>query len=155
MSPKLMDWEGEWVPKVIEIWMLACINKSLKNRWVWRPTLKKIVEKTFPKTTYFSHAFFNRFWRGLGRVLGGFWEGFGSSLASLGALLSLFFLRLCCQEGPRGSKRWPRGLLGSIWDAFGRVFGRGLGGFWRSKCVFFWYFLHISQTKNGNGQYHF
>ena len=91
MSPKLMDWEGERVPKISENWMLACIKKSLKNRWFRRPKLKKIVKKTVPKTMYFLHAFFSRFWRGLGRVLGGFWEGFGSSLAFLGALLSLFF----------------------------------------------------------------
>ena len=91
MRPKLMDWEGERLPKIDEIWMLACIKNSLKNRWLWRPKFKKIVKKTLPKTMYFSHAFFNRFWRGLGRVLGGFWEGFGSSLASLGALLSFFF----------------------------------------------------------------
>ena len=71
MRPKLMDWEGERVPKINEIWMLACIKNSLKNRWFWRPKLKNLVKKTFPKTIYFSHAFFDRFWRGLGRVLGG------------------------------------------------------------------------------------
>ena len=31
MHPKLVDWEGERVPKIDEIWMLACIKKSLKN----------------------------------------------------------------------------------------------------------------------------
>ena len=78
MHPKLMDWEGERVPKIDEIWMLACIKNSLKNRWLWRPKLKNIMKKTLPKTMYFSHAFFNGFWRGLGRVLGGFWEGLGA-----------------------------------------------------------------------------
>ena len=80
MRPKLMDWEGERVPKISENWMLACIKKSLKNRWFWKPTLKNIVTKTLPKTMYFSHAFLNGFWRVLGRVLGGFWEGFGRVL---------------------------------------------------------------------------
>ena len=91
MHPKLMDWEGERVPKISEIWMMACIKNSLKNRWFWRSKLKRIVKKTLPKTMYFSHAFFNGFWGGLGRVWGGFWEGFGGPLASLGAFLSLFF----------------------------------------------------------------
>ena len=86
-----MAWEGERVSKIDEIWMIACIKKLLKNRWFWRPKLEKIVKKTVPKTMYFLHAFFDEFWRGLGKVLGGFWEGFGSSLASLGAVLSLFF----------------------------------------------------------------
>ena len=61
MRPKLMDWEGERLPKIDEIWMLACINNSLKNRWFWRPALKNIVKKALPKTMYFSHAFFSRF----------------------------------------------------------------------------------------------
>ena len=91
MSLKLMDWEGERVPKIDKIWMPACIKKSLKNRWFWTPKSKKIVNKTFPKTIYFSHAFFNRFWRGFRRVSGRFWEGFGTSLASLGTLLRFFF----------------------------------------------------------------
>ena len=91
MRQILMDWEGERLPKIDEIWMLACIKNSLKNRWFWRPKLKKIVKKTLPKTIYFSHAFFDGFWRVLARVLGGFMEGFGSSLASLEALSSFFF----------------------------------------------------------------
>ena len=91
MRPKLMDWEGERVQQIYEIWMPACIKRSLKNRWFGRPELKKIVNKTFPKTIYFSHAFFNRVWKGFGRVSGGFWEGFGTSLAFLGTLLRFFF----------------------------------------------------------------
>ena len=62
-------------------------------------------------------------WARFSMVLDRFWEGFGTSLASLVALLSVFFSRLCCQEGSRGSKRQPRGLLGSIWDGFGEVLG--------------------------------
>ena len=91
MCPKLRDWEGERVPKIDEIWMLACIKNSMQNGWFGRPKFKKIVKKTFPKTMFFSHTFFNGFWKGLGRDLGGFWEGFGTFWASLEALLGLFF----------------------------------------------------------------
>ena len=125
MSLKLMDWEGERVPKIDEFWMPACIKKSLKIRWFWKPKLKKIVKKTFPKTIYLLHAFLNRFWRGLGRVLGGVWELLGVSWATF----KLLFLSVCCQEGPRGSKRRPRDLLGSIWVGPGGV----LEGFGRPK----------------------
>ena len=91
MSQKTMDWEGERVPKIDEIWMLACIKNSMRNGWFLRPKFKKIVKKTFPKTVFFSHVFLIGFGKGLGRDLGGFWEGFGTSWASLGALLELFF----------------------------------------------------------------
>ena len=87
MRPKLMDWEGEGVPKNDEIWMPAGIKKSLKNKWFGMPKLQKIVKKTVRKITYFSHAIFNRFWRGLGRVLGGVWEGFGEGLGRFGWIL--------------------------------------------------------------------
>ena len=90
MSQNLMDGEGERVPKIIKIGMIARIKNSLKNWWFWKPKFKKIVKQTLLKTMFFSRAFFNRFWKGLGRVLGGSWEGFGSSWASLGALLDLF-----------------------------------------------------------------
>ena len=140
MRPKLMDWEGERVPKINEIWMLACIKNSLKNRWFWKPKLEKILKKTLPKTMYFSHAFFNGFSKGLGRVLGSVWDLLGVSWGTLKPL----FLRLCCQEGPRGPKRWPRGLLGPIWDGFGEVLGR----VWEAKMNnkiwtnrYFWYFF--------------
>ena len=58
-------------------------------------------------------------------------EDFGTVLAEVWELLGVswgtfkpFFSRLFCQEGPRGSNRRPRGLLGSSWDGFGRVLGR-------------------------------
>ena len=114
MRPKLMDWEGERVPKNDEIWMLACIKKSMQNRWFWRPKFKKIVKNRAPKTMYFSHAFFlsilERFGEGFGKVLGRFWKLLGVSWDTF----MLFFARLFCQEGPRGSKRRPRGFLGSV-----------------------------------------
>ena len=127
MHPKLLDWEGERVPKINEIWMLACIKNSLKNSWFRRPKFKKITKKTIPKTMYFLHAFLNRFWRGLGRVLGEVWDLLGVSWGTFKPL----FLRLCCQEGSRGSKRRPRGLLGSISEGFRRVLGR----VWEAKMV--------------------
>ena len=69
-----------------------------------------------------------------GGVWGGFWKGFGTgsgaSWCSWGTF-RLLFLRLCCQEGPRGSKMRSRGLLGSIWDGFGGV----LGGVGEAKMV--------------------
>ena len=108
MHPKLMDWESERVPKINEIWMLACIKNSLKNNWFRRPKFKKITKKTIPQTMYFLHAFFIDF----GKVWGGFWERFGTSLASLGALLSVFFQGFVAkrtQEGPRGGQEDQNG----------------------------------------------
>ena len=122
MHPKLMDWEGERVPQINEIWMLACIKNSLKNSWFRRPKFKKITKKTIPKTMYFLDAFLNRFRRGLGRVLGEVWGLLGVSWGTFKRLFS----RLCCQEDPRGFKRRPGGLLGSIWHGFGKVLGRVL-----------------------------
>ena len=86
MRPKLMDWEGEKLPKIDEIWMLARIKNSLKNRWFWRPQLKKIITKTLPQTISFSHAFFIDF----GEVLGGFWESLGRGLGDPWRLLGHF-----------------------------------------------------------------
>ena len=59
----------------------------------------------------------------MGRV----WDLLGVSWGTFEPL----FLRLCCQEGPRGSKRRPRGLLGSIWEGFGGVLGR----VWEVKMI--------------------
>ena len=70
-------------------------------------------------------------WKGLelflGGVWGGFWERFGTSLASLGALLNVFFQGFVAkraQEGPRGGQE-------VCWTRFGIVlerFWEGLGG---------------------------
>ena len=91
MCPKLRDWEVERVPKIDEIWMLACINNSMQNGWFWKPKFKKIVKKNDSKNHVFSACVFllilERFGEGFGKVLG----DFGSCLASLGAFLSLFF----------------------------------------------------------------
>ena len=64
----------------------------------------------------------------------GFGKGLGEVLEVLGVSWGTFkplFSRLFCQEGPRESKRQPRGLLGSIWDGFGKV----LGKVWHAKIV--------------------
>ena len=98
--------------------------------------------------SFLGLSIFHRFSTVLGRVWGGFGEGLGRVLGGvwtpLGVSWGIFkplFLRLCCQEGPRGSKRRPRGLLGSIWEGFGGVLGR----VWEAKLVkklrflvFFW-----------------
>ena len=126
MRPKLMDWEGEKVPQINEIWMLACIKNSLKNHWLRRLKFKKITKKMIPKTMYFLHPFLNRFWKGLGRVLAGFWEGFGTSLAFLGAFLNLFFegfVAKRAQEGPRGGQEVPWARFGKVLDGFWELLG--------------------------------
>ena len=77
----------------------------------------------FKNVIFFAYVFesiLERFGEGFGRVLGGVRELLGVSWGTF----KLLFLRLCCQEGPRGPKRRPRGLLGSIWDGFGEVLGR-------------------------------
>ena len=75
---------------------------------------------------------------GFGRVVGGVWDLLGVSWGTFKSL----FLSLCCQEGPRGSKRRPRGLLDSIWDGFGEVLG-GLGRPKLSNNQDFWYFFDM------------
>ena len=127
-----MDWEGDRVPKIREIWMLERSKKSLKNRWFSRPKSRTNVKKTPPKTPFFALAFFTWFWKGLGLVLGGFWEGFGAFLASLGPLLASFFGACILNALLKGSWR----LLGWIltpfwggWEGSGEDFGRVLGEF--------------------------
>ena len=68
-----------------------------------------------------------RFLMDFGGVRGGFWEGFGTSLASLGALWSVFFQGFVAkrtQEGPRGGQEasWARFnmVLDRFWEGFGR-----------------------------------
>ena len=75
-----------------------------------------------------NHVFFACFFLSILQRSG---EDFGTVLAEVWELLGVswgtfkpLFSKLFCQEGPRGSNRWPRGLLGSIWDGFGGVLGR-------------------------------
>ena len=84
MHPKLMDWEGERVPKINEIWMLACIKNSLKNRWFRKPKFKKTTEKTLP---WVLKSILERFWEGFGRPKWfqnrDFWYFFGYACGDL------------------------------------------------------------------------
>ena len=72
-----------------------------------------------------------------GKVLAEVWELLGVSWDTFKRLFS----RLCCQEGPRGSKRRPRGLLGSIWDGFGKLLGRVWEAKMVKKSIFLVFFL--------------
>ena len=68
-----------------------------------------------------------RFFINFGKVWGGFWERFGTSLASLGALLSVFFQGFVAkrtQEGPRGGQ-----------EASSARFSMVLDRFWEAKMV--------------------
>ena len=69
---------------------------------------------------------------GFGRVLGEVWDLLGVSWGTFSPL----FLRLCCQEGPRGPKRRPRSLLASIWDGFGGILGGQNGEQIEIFCIF-------------------
>ena len=74
----------------------------------------------------------------MGRVLGGFWEGVGSSLASLGALLNVFFQGCVAKRVQEAAKR----PLGLDLDGFGKVLGR----VWEAKMgqrSIFWYFFDM------------
>ena len=119
MSQKVMDWEGERVPKINQIWMLARIKNRSKNWLISRSKFGKM-KKTHPKIMFFSLAFCYRFWRGLGRVLGGVWSLLGHFLASL-------FDAFIWNALQKGSWR----LLGSILARFWRVWGGFWGGFWK------------------------
>ena len=67
---------------------------------------------------------------------------FGSSLASLGALLSFFvqgFFAKRAQEGPRGGQEVSWARFGRVW----RGFGKGLGGQNNQKVKIFGIFLDV------------
>ena len=110
-------------------------QKFIENNWFRRLKFKKITTKTIPKTMYFLHAFFNRFWRGLGRVLGEVWDLLGVSWGTFKRLFS----RLCCQEGPRGGQEVSWARFRRVSDGFWEGFGRPK---W-SKYRDFWYFLDM------------
>ena len=145
MRPKLMDWEGERVSKIDAIWMLACITKSLKNRWFWRPKSQKIVKKTIQKINYIFFAcdfqsILERFGEGFGRVLGKVWR----VLVALGPLFCAFFWCLyseCSLTGILEATGLDFGSifkgLGRVWGGFWVGFGRVLGGFGGSKIAVF------------------
>ena len=90
--------------------------------------LEAKIEENHNKNASQNHIFFacvflsilERFGEDFGTVLVEVWELLGVSWGTFKPLFSKLF----CQEGPRGSNRRPRGLLGSIWDGFGGVLGR-------------------------------
>ena len=109
--------------------MLKRLKNQAKKQWILRSKSRKIDRKTFPKNMFFSTAFFYQFWEGLGKVLGGFGEGFGGSWRLLGRFWASF-LGVCIWSALwKGS--W--GLLGSILGRFGGVWGGSGEGFGRPK----------------------
>ena len=83
-----------------------------------------------------------RFQIDFGKVWGGFGERFRTSLASLGALLSVFFQGFVAkrtQEGPRGGQE-------TSWARFSMVLDRFWEGFARPKWLkhpYFCYFFDL------------
>ena len=78
------------------------------------------MKKGFPQTMFFSHAFLKGFWKGLGKDLGGLGEGFWTSWASPGALLSIFFKGFVAKRRLEMAKR----PLGFDLVEFAGVWGR-------------------------------
>ena len=79
---------------------------------------------------FFSLAFFYRFERGLGRVWGRFWEGFGTSWRLLGHFLGSFFDAFIWNALQKGSWRLLGLILARfwrIWEASWERFGEVLG----------------------------
>ena len=67
-----MGWAGEKASKINEIFMLERDRKSFKIWWFSLPKSRKRERNTLRTTLFFSLVFCNRFWVGLGMVLGGF-----------------------------------------------------------------------------------
>ena len=77
------------------------------------------IQENHEKNDSKNHAFFACVFK--------FWEGFGTSLASLGALLSVFFQGFVAkrtQEGPRGGQEASWARFSMVLDRFGEGFGR-------------------------------
>ena len=72
MSLKTMGWVGEKASKINEIFMLERDRKSFKIWWFSLPKSRKRERNTLRTTLFCSLVFCNRFWVGLGMVLGGF-----------------------------------------------------------------------------------
>ena len=163
-----MGWAGERASKINEIWMLERDRKSLKIWWFSLPKSRKRERNTLRKTLFFSLVFCNRFWVGLGMVLGGFRGGSGASWSLLGQFLASFFEActhwkvlswflapfwkvrswIWLHFGRYGAGFWLH--FGRYWTGFrlhfeglfGSGLGRTLGGFWESlegyKLQFSW-----------------
>ena len=61
MNEKAMDWEGEKVPKINEIWMPERNKHPMNNWWFLRSKLRKNVKTSSPKMMFFSITSLNGF----------------------------------------------------------------------------------------------
>ena len=81
------------------------MHQKFNAKWV---VLEAKIQENREKKGSKNHVFFACvFFIDFGEVWGGFWEGFGSSLASRGTLLRYFlqgFFAKRAQEGPRGGQ---------------------------------------------------
>ena len=96
-------------------------------------------EESASKNYVFSVCIFESIFEGFGEGSEGFWQGFGTSLAFIGALSVFFFSGFVTKRAQETAKRCPGLHFGRIWDGL----GRGLGGFWMSKLIFLSLFLHM------------
>ena len=90
-------------------------------------------EESASKKYVFFACVFESIFEGFGEGSEGFWQGFGTSLAVIGALSVFFFSGFVTKRAQETAKRCPRLHFGRIWDGL----GRGLGRFWTSKFMFF------------------
>ena len=141
MIQNVMDWEGERVPQINKIWMLARIENQLKKLWFSRSKLKNITNKTLSKSMVSSLAFFYRFGAGFGGVWGGFWGGVWRLWGVPWAAFGFIFCCLYLECSPKGLLEPPGFDFGSILDGLGGVWGafwEGFGRVWSiQNCSFF------------------
>ena len=120
-----MDWEGERVPKINEIWMLELMKIHWTIGGFWAHNRGKSWKKCSQKRFFLSLHFLIDF----GRVWEGFWEGFGGSWPLFGHFVAFFFS--ACIRNALQTVSWR--LLGL--EAPGLGFWEGLEG---PKLQFSW-----------------
>ena len=88
-------------------WCELGVRHMLKIMWkidgFWGQKTKKSWKNQFEKHVFFEcvlKLIYEGFWTGFGTVLGEVWDLLGVSWGTFSPL----FLRLCCQEGPRGGQ---------------------------------------------------
>ena len=113
-------------------------QRASKNHWkisgFWGQNRGKSWKKCFQKRFFLACIFQS--------ILGGFGEGFGRGLEGLGLSWDAFkslFVRLRCQEGPRGGQEVSWARFQRVSDGFWEGFGRPK---W-SKYRDFGYFLDV------------